>query len=358
MSATNSTPNYGLPQWEATDRPATREDFNSAFSTIDSTMKSVSDSATQDAANITSISNRVTTVENTVSGYDSEISGLDSAVDNLSETVTAHTQTINSLNTSVGQNTTDITSLKGRMNNAESAITTNADNITTLNGNVSANTSAITENAADIQNLENEMAALNINNVAGATNLYNTITGHTTSITNINNSITSINSKDLTQDGQISALNTAIQALQQMFNLNDVSDSTLSGQIGLKLAQNSAGSMYKFYGAWVPGNNPTRSNIPGLFNDASTPVQYKGYDTGLTLNTAPSEAYMVSQAGYIYNTSNHLFYGGVEFAVGTDGKIYLGPRTGEASGYASSGYGWVFEPQFYININLDDDVTD
>lgn len=45
MAHTNSTENYGLPQWIGTDKPTFLGDFNSAFGTIDTQMKSNADAA-------------------------------------------------------------------------------------------------------------------------------------------------------------------------------------------------------------------------------------------------------------------------------------------------------------------------
>ena len=46
MAHTNSTENYGLPQWIGTDKPTFLGDFNSAFATIDAGMKASADVAT------------------------------------------------------------------------------------------------------------------------------------------------------------------------------------------------------------------------------------------------------------------------------------------------------------------------
>lgn len=51
MSSTNKTTNYSLPQWVGTDHPSFSEDFNPAFSKIDTEIKSVNDKA--EAANTT-----------------------------------------------------------------------------------------------------------------------------------------------------------------------------------------------------------------------------------------------------------------------------------------------------------------
>lgn len=45
MSYTNQTPNYGLPQWLAADKPKFLTDINNAFSTIDTQLKNANDTA-------------------------------------------------------------------------------------------------------------------------------------------------------------------------------------------------------------------------------------------------------------------------------------------------------------------------
>jgi hypothetical protein len=46
MAHSNATPNYNLPQWVGTDKPTFLGDFNSAFSAIDTGMKSNADAST------------------------------------------------------------------------------------------------------------------------------------------------------------------------------------------------------------------------------------------------------------------------------------------------------------------------
>ena len=48
MSHTNSTSNYGLPQWIGTDKPTFLGDFNTAFYDIDVQMKTNADAAAAD----------------------------------------------------------------------------------------------------------------------------------------------------------------------------------------------------------------------------------------------------------------------------------------------------------------------
>ena len=56
MAHTNSTENYGLPQWIGTDKPTFLGDFNTAFGKIDTQMKANSDAATTAVATANSAS--------------------------------------------------------------------------------------------------------------------------------------------------------------------------------------------------------------------------------------------------------------------------------------------------------------
>lgn len=68
MASTNKTPNYNLPQWVGTDHPTFSEDFNDAFSAIDTAMennKTTAESAqtTATAAKSTAASAQTTATE-------------------------------------------------------------------------------------------------------------------------------------------------------------------------------------------------------------------------------------------------------------------------------------------------------
>lgn len=52
MSATNSTPNYGLPQYVADDKPTYLGDFNKAMLDIDTNMKKIDNKATSNVSEI------------------------------------------------------------------------------------------------------------------------------------------------------------------------------------------------------------------------------------------------------------------------------------------------------------------
>lgn len=62
MSSTNKTTNYSLPQWVGTDHPSFSEDFNPAFSKIDTEIKTVNDKAETANTTATSASDKVDSI--------------------------------------------------------------------------------------------------------------------------------------------------------------------------------------------------------------------------------------------------------------------------------------------------------
>lgn len=117
MSATNTTPNIGLPSFIGTDKPSWLTDWNGAMSTIDSE----------------------------VGGLKTDLSGDETRIGNLENSVS-------SLNTTVGNHTTSITALNTQVSNQGGTINT----ITSLIGNGTPTTTdqtiigAINELHADI----------------------------------------------------------------------------------------------------------------------------------------------------------------------------------------------------------------
>ena len=59
MPYTNQTPNYGLPQYIATDKPTYLGDANGAYSKLDTQMKKNEDATTANKGDITLLSARV-----------------------------------------------------------------------------------------------------------------------------------------------------------------------------------------------------------------------------------------------------------------------------------------------------------
>ena len=90
MSHTNSTTNYGLPQFLGTDKPSWLGDVNTAYADIDTQMKANADAAldaytaaTAAAGAVDDLTPRVSSVEDAIDGIDGAISNLNGEVDTL-----------------------------------------------------------------------------------------------------------------------------------------------------------------------------------------------------------------------------------------------------------------------------------
>lgn len=93
MSFTNSTPNYGLPQWIGTDKPTYLGDQNTAYSTIDTQLKANADAAAAAtstantaASTATTASTNATTALNTANSAASEAASATSAAASATST--------------------------------------------------------------------------------------------------------------------------------------------------------------------------------------------------------------------------------------------------------------------------------
>lgn len=64
MSHTNTTPNYNLPQFVGTDKPAWLTDINQAFSGIDTAIKTAKDTADTATGSATTANNSIGTIAN------------------------------------------------------------------------------------------------------------------------------------------------------------------------------------------------------------------------------------------------------------------------------------------------------
>lgn len=112
MAHTNSTTNYGLPQWIGSDKPTFLGDFNSAFNTIDTQMKSNADTAvgaaeTASSANATAISANETAVA---------ADGKATLAKNTADAATSAAQSASDLAT-VAKNTADSAARTAQGNN-------------------------------------------------------------------------------------------------------------------------------------------------------------------------------------------------------------------------------------------------
>lgn len=159
-----------------------------------------------------------------------------------------------------------------------------------------------------------------------------------------------------------SAVNTKVDGFIAKWNINSYTDSTLTSTAidknQLTLAQNTDGSIFKFYGLiqFYANKNIAKSAIPGK-------AGWYGIDTQLQLNSAPDEAYVVKAAGVRSSFSSLTTPAypivPIDFAVGTDGKIYLFPD--QTSGNYVIANNDIqrdfYHPCVYFNTSFGDDPT-
>lgn len=116
MAHTNSTENYGLPQWIGTDKPTFLGDFNTAFGTIDTQMKSNADAASSAVSTANSASavassanTNATTALNTANSAATDAAGAVTTANGAVTTAnTAKTNADNALRASAANTITNL----------------------------------------------------------------------------------------------------------------------------------------------------------------------------------------------------------------------------------------------------------
>ena len=127
MSATNQTPNYGLPQYIGTDVPSYLGDFNKAMLDIDTAIKGVDNKATSAESSVaTANSNATQALENSETAQTTAETAQTTA-ETAQATATSAKSTANSANTTAGtaKSTAD-TALKTAQSALQTANTANA----------------------------------------------------------------------------------------------------------------------------------------------------------------------------------------------------------------------------------------
>lgn len=158
-----------------------------------------------------------------------------------------------------------------------------------------------------------------------------------------------------------------ITALENAFKMTTVTKVTnmQTGSFGnaydLTLAQNSDGSVFKFYGQWIIDNNTTSTISAQKVAVAGLSGQY-GFATGVYLATPPTEAYIIQGAGMRLQGTGSLssfdIYG-TYITVGTDGQIYI-KVNGNQTEYLGGGNRrelHTFWACIYFNSNFGDEPT-
>lgn len=126
MSATNSTPNYNLPQYVATDKPTYLGDFNKAMLDIDTNMKSIENKAeSAESASTTANSNASQALQNanqaqstaesaqaTASQANTKAETAQSTATSAQSTATSAQSTANTANETANMNSQNINKMK------------------------------------------------------------------------------------------------------------------------------------------------------------------------------------------------------------------------------------------------------
>lgn len=168
-----------------------------------------------------------------------------------------------------------------------------------------------------------------------------------------------------TADGKAELAQSGVNTLFSALNLNDYTTVEGSSFIttggvttsgSYTIAQNSAGSLYKFYGQVNIGNGSdtdvtiTCSPIPGL-------AGYYGILVG-TLNASPEAAYNVANCGFqIQEQSGNVleYLWGMGFAIGSNGGVYFYPnQEGSFTVPAHRIRRYKLLPCLYFNTNFGD----
>ena len=99
MGSTNFTPNYNLPQFIGTDKPAWLTDVNGAFSTIDTAIKNAADAASNASSVAGSASSTATAAANTANTLNTQINTPSTG---LAAVVSDHTTNISGITSMIG----------------------------------------------------------------------------------------------------------------------------------------------------------------------------------------------------------------------------------------------------------------
>lgn len=203
-----------------------------------------------------------------------------------------------------------------------------------------------------------------------------------TTVGTLNTTVGTLSTTVTAQGGDINTNATNIQknsdaivALAEHFNLSDFTTINLNdmkslsvltnyvdvSSCDLTLAQNDDGSIFKFYGRLYMARSASsdstipKTAIPGLTNTYGIP-------TGLYLKSAPTNGFVIQGGAMNVPSTPHTSIvpnsiWNLEFAVGTDGQIYLyvGSSTSE-TWYGQSSYRTFYWANLYFAKDFGDDI--
>ena len=142
MSHTNTTPNYNLPQFVGTDKPAWLTDINQAFSAIDTAIKNTSDTANTASGNATTANNNIGDPSQlTTQNKTNLVNAINETVVNVTtaqQTANSATSTATLANTNANKALTEISNINLTSFNDLTVTTTNGS-VNTANVKVAKN---------------------------------------------------------------------------------------------------------------------------------------------------------------------------------------------------------------------------
>ena len=142
MSHTNTTPNYNLPQFVGTDKPAWLTDINQAFSAIDTAIKNTSDTANTASGNATTANTNIGDPSQlTTQNKTNLVNAINETVVNVTtaqQTANSATSTATLANTNANKALTEISNINLTSFNDLTVTTTNGS-VNTANVKVAKN---------------------------------------------------------------------------------------------------------------------------------------------------------------------------------------------------------------------------
>lgn len=137
MSFTNSTPNYGLPQYVGTDKPTFLGDFNNAMSTIDSALHNNEQNAGEGLSELQQAQAALTETQETLTDVQTEVanvSGIAATVNqNVQQALTAANDATTAANSATSKIQPAVTAANQASADAQAAQQVANGNVTTLN---------------------------------------------------------------------------------------------------------------------------------------------------------------------------------------------------------------------------------
>ena len=176
MSFTNSTENYGLPQWVGDDKPTFTGDFNQAFSAIDVALKTLSNSIESIGAD--NFGQELTNIKESISTIQTSVSELQTGINDVKSTDLSQNETLSALETLINSatklNTTSKT-LTGAVNEllldflgANNSISNMENTVNDVNSKLQT----IEENGCNNVNWRNENNGVMVTRGQGSNNSY------------------------------------------------------------------------------------------------------------------------------------------------------------------------------------------